>query len=101
MSVCNAERVSFSNVPLLIITLGSAFLARLVAASRSRRIVDPVKNDERQAANHEDDAHYQENDCLWTQGNILINYLSQLAYVQQFIPETFYCLKKKQQQQQQ
>lgn len=59
-----------------------------MAASRSRRIVDPVKNDERQAANHEDNAHYQENGCLWTQGDIQMNYLCQLAYVQQHIQET-------------
>lgn len=44
-----------------------------MAASSSGRIVDPVKNDERQAANHEDYAHDQENGCLWTQGNVQIN----------------------------
>lgn len=50
-----------------------------MAASRSRRIVDPVKNDERQAANHEDNSNDQENGCLWSEGDIKINYLSQLC----------------------
>lgn len=33
----------------------------LVTAAGARGVVDPVEHDERQAANHEDDANHQEN----------------------------------------
>lgn len=36
----------------------------LVTAAGARGVVDPVEDDERQAADHEDDTHHQENCCL-------------------------------------
>lgn len=39
----------------------------LVTTSSAGGVVDPVKDDERQATDHEDDAHHQENECLQKQ----------------------------------
>lgn len=39
-----------------------------MVSTRAWGVVDPVKNDKRQAANHEDDSHDQEDGCpnlLW------------------------------------
>lgn len=36
----------------------------LVSTFRAGRVVDPVQGDERQTADHEEDANHQENGCL-------------------------------------
>lgn len=60
--------MGFCGVVMVVAALLSAKKSGLVVATRARGVVDPVKNDEHQAADHEDDSNDQEDGCpnlLW------------------------------------